>query len=330
MKITKIVSTLQSNEVPPKALFAETVFQQCFAAKSTETVLIVADEAKKKEALQLLFDAQSLSLDAKVLFFDGMTGNAQEPPAAITKAMAAADIVLLMTTYSLSHTQARKQANQQGARIASLPGATFAMLERALTVDGQALATLSEQLASALTAASTITITTPAGTNLTASLQGRAAVADTGQLQQPGAFGNLPAGEAFIAPLEDSVSGTLVIDASLADVELDSPVTVVLEQSKVTSITGGSAAKELLQQIAAAGNGANIVGEIGLGTNPKADPAGDILESEKALGTAHVALGNNVGFGGTNQAEFHSDGVMYQPTVTVDDRAIIENGVVCL
>jgi leucyl aminopeptidase (aminopeptidase T) len=51
-----------------------------------------------------------------------------------------------------------------------------------------------------------------------------------------------------------------------------------------------------------------------------------ILEDEKVAGTVHVALGNNVGMGGTVDVPIHLDGVIRRPTLRVDGQVVVDDG----
>jgi len=73
------------------------------------------------------------------------------------------------------------------------------------------------------------------------------------------------------------------------------------------------------------------IAELGIGTNDKASRPDNVLEAEKILGTIHIALGDNSGFGGSVSAPFHEDYVFYQPTLTTitangSERVIINAG----
>lgn len=57
------------------------------------------------------------------------------------------------------------------------------------------------------------------------------------------------------------------------------------------------------------------IAELGIGTNDKAKRPDNILESEKILGTVHVALGDNSSFGGEVRVPFHQDFVFFMPTL---------------
>jgi leucyl aminopeptidase (aminopeptidase T) len=59
------------------------------------------------------------------------------------------------------------------------------------------------------------------------------------------------------------------------------------------------------------------IAELGIGTNDRATRPDNILESEKILGTIHIALGDNSSFGGTVSTSFHQDFVLFKPTMTL-------------
>src|SRR5213076_2064622 len=110
----------------------------------------------------------------------------------------------------------RIRASSRGVRVAGMSSLDEAAFTAALPVDYTQLTETAQAVAAALTTANTSHITSRAGTELHLQLQGRRAHADSGDLLEPGAFGNLPASEAYIAPLEAASGGTLVIDGSLA------------------------------------------------------------------------------------------------------------------
>jgi leucyl aminopeptidase (aminopeptidase T) len=318
------------NQAQLKDTIAQTVFTQCFALQPDESVLIVMDAGKQRESDLFAELARRFTNKVTVLELTGMTENAQEPPEEVAEAMKQFDVALLVTTLSLSHTSARETATAAGTRIASLPGITLDMIERTLSSDYSEIAQRSDAVEKILSAGKRVEITSPAGTKLTLSIVGRTAIADAGQLAEPGSFSNLPAGEAFLAPVEGTTQGVLVIDGSIADIQFDSPVRVTIQDGKAISVEGEQAAKDLLTAMQEVGEGAFIVAELGIGTNPNAIVDSDILESEKVLGTCHIAFGNNAHFGGTNNVPFHTDGLVLKPTVLVDGKPLLEDGVLTI
>jgi leucyl aminopeptidase (aminopeptidase T) len=205
------------------------------------------------------------------------------------------------------------------------------ILENELSADYQAIADLTLALTEWLQGCESVHITTPLGTDLRLSVAGREWQSDTGVIRGQGVFGNLPAGEVYVAPREDSAEGVLVIDKSLPGFPLSEPVRLVFEKGRVTHIEGGEGAKHLKELIAEGerkenGEWSRVIGELGIGTNPKARLQGNLMTDEKVAGTIHVAIGRNILFGGENLAPIHEDGVVSQPTMWVDGELLIDGG----
>jgi leucyl aminopeptidase (aminopeptidase T) len=300
------------------------VVRDCLAVKEGEEVLVVCNPATQRMGELLRNEAAEAGGDAVLAVMSERASHAAEPPATVAEAMAAADVVLAPTIQSLSHTAARKRASDNGARCATLPGVTEAMLARVMSADMEALRLKGDAVADALNRASEAHITDTNGTDLRLDLSGREAIPDAGDLTERGAFGNLPCGEAFISPADGD--GTLVVDGSLAGIGLaDEPVVLVVEGGHLTSARGGQgmAFMELLTEH---GDDGTNIAELGIGTNEKAKLTGEILEDEKIMGTCHVAFGASAGIGGTVQVPVHLDCVVTKPTLELDGEAIVRDG----
>jgi leucyl aminopeptidase (aminopeptidase T) len=100
-------------------------------------------------------------------------------------------------------------------------------------------------------------------------------------------------------------------------------VTLRFERGRVTSIEGGRAADMLRELVEGAGQGADVVAELGIGLNHSLQPRGHVMLDEKAGGTAHVAIGRNTGiYGGDNEANIHVDCIFSGPELEVDGRPV--------
>jgi aminopeptidase len=225
------------------------------------------------------------------------------------------DVVIALSNYSTSHTKFRDLLTRIcGARYASMPLFEFSMLEGPMNVDWKALARISKGIAARLNRAAEAEISTPNGSKISFSVRGRKALADTGILTGKGAFGNLPAGEVFLAPVEGSAKGRLVLEWAPTRA-LSSPVTLVVRHGLVEEVAGKEEfAGELRKRLSEKEENRNIA-EFGIGTNNRAKRPDNILESEKILGTVHIALGDNSTFGGRVKTPMHQDFVFFRPTV---------------
>ncbi len=229
----------------------------------------------------------------------------------------AVDAIVALPFYSTSHTTFRSfLTGICGARYASMPIFEASMLEGAMNVEWKALARRTRLIAREVNKAVAIRITTPDGTDLALSKKGRRALADTGILTRAGSFGNLPAGEVYLAPLEGTAQGTLVLQWAPTR-ELASPITLSVRDGLVQSVRGDEPyALELEKKLSERRENRNIA-ELGIGTNEMATRPDNILETEKILGTVHIAFGDNSSFGGEVKTPFHQDFVFFRPTVVL-------------
>src|SRR3954453_361808 len=168
------------------------VIEDCLAVKAGEEVVVVCNPATQNLAERLRAGAEDAGAEAVLTVMAERSQHGEEPPDSVAAAMLEADVLLVPTVQSLSHTAARKAATDAGARAATLPGATEEMLARVMSADMEELRRRGNAVADILTAGSEARITSVNGSDLTLNIEGRTAIPDAGELTEPGAFGNLP------------------------------------------------------------------------------------------------------------------------------------------
>ena len=306
---------------------AKIVVEDCLGIKESEEVLIIMDERSRRVGNALFKAAKNLGAETVLIEMIERDTHGSEPPCIVAEAMKSADVVIAPTSKSLTHTRATLEATNKGARIASMPAITEEIMCRVIPVDYRAIEDRSKRLRDLLSQESRVRLTTLAGTDLTFSIAGRKAIADTGNLRERGARGNLPAGEVFIAPIEGETFGIAVIDGSMSSVGIiRTPIRMVVKEGYVTEINGGREANVLSTLLRDKGKKTRNIAELGIGTNEKATICEITLESEKTMGTVHVAIGDNSTFGGDISAPVHLDGVMKNPTLIIGDGTVIRDG----
>ncbi|HEX6456065.1 MAG TPA: aminopeptidase [Solirubrobacterales bacterium] len=304
----------------------KTVVRRCMGIQPGEDVLVVCNPVTEEIGALMRIEAQGEGADATLAVISERDSHAAEPPRAVAAAMAAADVVLAPTIQSISHTEARKLASEAGVRVGSLPGVTEEMLGRLMTSDLEEIRRRSWAIVTALNRASEARITCRHGSDLRIGLEGRMGIVDGGELGNRGAFGNLPCGEGFIAPVEGTGEGVLVVDGSIAGVGLlDTPTALTVREGHLVEATGPDGS-QLMELLTRHGEEGTNVAELGIGTNEEAVLTGNILEDEKILGTCHVAFGASAAIGGRVQVPVHLDCVVLEPTVEIDGEKILGNG----
>jgi leucyl aminopeptidase (aminopeptidase T) len=300
-----------------------TVVQRCLAIRAGEDVLVIGDPPSRALAEAMRDAAAACGADAVVALMDERATDGTEPPPPIAAALQACDVFLAPTTRSLSHTEARKAASDRGARGATLPGVTADMLARVMAVDFDALKRRTEAITALLDSSDSAHVTCPNGSDLTLDLGGRRGLPDFGDLTAPGAFGNLPAGEGFIAPR--GAEGRLAA-TSLAPLGISpAPVLLTVEDGRLTAAEG-PLGPEFIARLREHGPAGTNVAELGVGTNDAATLTGNVLEDEKILGTIHVAFGASAGIGGTVSVPIHLDVVVLDPTLEVGGTRVLDAG----
>jgi aminopeptidase len=313
-----------SSELHSASLIA---VRDCMGLEPGEQVLIVTDEPMRTIGYALRAAAVELGNEVLLIEMLPRRTNGEEPPEAVARLMKMADVVLCPTSKSLTHTEARRSASTAGVRVATLPGVTEEIMVRSMNADYMAIAERTERLCEMLSKTSLVRVRAPAGTDLSMPIKGRAPHASSGIFREKGQWGNLPTGEAYIAPLEGKSNGVLVVDGSMAGIGMvDEPIRIFVQDGYATEIEGGVAADRLRELLEPHGKDGRNVAEFGIGTNDKAILTGVILEDEKVMGTIHVAFGDNKSMGGSVRVGSHLDGLVKEPTVLLDDQKIMEGG----
>jgi len=224
-------------------------------------------------------------------------------------------VVVAVNEFSLSHTTYRKLCTEfLSMRFASMPLFQPFMFYTAMQADWKKVERRAKLVAELLTEAEEVRVLCPRGTDITFSTAGRSGIADTGRLCNPGDFGNLPAGEGFIAPVEGSAQGVLVT-AYAPTRALSKNTVFTVEGGKVVKVEGDEEFCSYITGILSREENAGNIAEFGVGVNERAKHRDNILEAEKILGTCHIAIGDNSAFGGKVKANIHIDLLVELPTV---------------
>ena len=303
---------------------ANVVLKKCMGVKKGEKVLIITDSKERKVADIFLKISPKLKIRMALIEIPIGKVHGEEPPKWAAEEMLKYDVILLITTKSLSHTKARKNACKKGARIASMPTINKEVMGRALDIDYGKLRERNRKLMWVLTKGKIVKIITKKGTDLVMNIKGRKCFDDNGIYNKKGSFGNLPSGEIAIAPIEGKTNGIYIVDASFAGIgKLKKPLKIKAKDGYAVEIKGEKAKR--LEKHLKIKKYRNIA-EFGIGTNPKAKISGCVLEDEKSIGTVHIALGDNISLGGKVNVPLHLDGVISKPTVFIDNKIIMKEG----
>ncbi|MFH1847199.1 MAG: aminopeptidase [Candidatus Omnitrophota bacterium] len=301
------------------------IFNGSLKLQPKESCLIVTDTVKEPMARAFYEYASQITPWARVMVMAPTGEHAAEPPEDIAHAMRHHNVQVLVTEKSLTHTKARREATERGARIATMPSITEEIANRCLDIDYAALKNESKRLYELLKNVSKVQVTTGLGTDMVFTPGSSEFFGKEGGVYDfPGAYGNLPEGEISFAPEE--CEGIYVVDASFPDLGLlKSPLIFKVKQGVVFEITGVRS-DDIKRRLDNIGPKAYKVAELGIGLNPNAQVTGNVLEDEKVIGTVHIAVGNNLSYGRDNDVPLHLDGVITKPDIYVDGNKLMHKG----
>ncbi len=299
----------------------------CLNIRKGEKFLIITDINKLSIAWALFDAAEETGANVQLVRIPIAGTHGTEPPDPLPEYMKKFDAIIAPMTMSISHTTARREACEAGVRAATmLPGILEETFTRSMNADYETIDELGKKLISHLDKAKQVKITSTAGTDISFEITGRKLINDNGLIINPGDFGNLPAGEVFLAPVEGSGNGVLVVDGSMAGIGItEEPLTITFKNGYAIKYEGYKA-DQLMKLLEPHGKDANNLAEFGIGTNHEAILCGSILEDEKVKGTIHLAIGNNESMGGSVSVKSHLDGIIKHPSFWLDDKQLMKDG----
>ncbi len=306
---------------------AQAITNRALDIRKDEAVLIIADEPYLDLARLLFTAAERKSRHTHLLQLSQPYIHKHALCPAVERLMQEMNVVLVLTSESITHTASHREACRRGARFITMPAITNETFARIADMDIARIGRLSRKIADILTIAKVIEITAPNGTRLRIGAESARGFANTGEATRPGSFSNMPAGEASLAPAASGTEGEAIVDSGMG-VQHDDRDRLILtiREGRCVRIAGGDPALRLRRRLAQHGPEARMIAKFGIGTNDASRLSGCALEDETVLGNIHLALGNNLTFGGTNDVPIHLDAVVYKANVVIDGRRIIDGG----
>lgn len=306
--------------------------------KPGDRVFVMTDTAMEPALWAALSDAaRALGMEPVVGIMEPRAAHATDPVGALREAAldAGNDLVIYLTSTAMAHAPITDELLESGRRFILMEELTTAMLDP----DGPAGADyfeidkLGQALAKYFTEGSEVHVTCPNGTDLRASIVGRPGRSISGipLVMHPSGGGGcaFPDGECHVCPVEGTGQGKIVFDLTAHNVgAIKEPITVTVVDGFATAIEGGREAEIWRELLATHGdpNSFNCPAEISIGLNPKVRPMGSMRTDKKMYATSHIGLGDTLALGGTCKANLRIEGVISQPTISVDGVVLTRGG----
>ena len=300
---------------------------QSLRMKRGERFLLVTDRQKMRIAEALAYWAKKSGVEVTTYLMTETIRPIDAPTAIFKEMMAMADVTMYLLDARAPEKPFRGYMVANGAkrgRICMMPGITVDMMERLVNIDFAVMDRLTKKVIRTLAGNPEVRVTNGLGTDISFSVKGRKWENDNGDIGATGTHGNLPAGECYTCPVEDTFTGRVVF--SLIDDKIGRGE-MIFRKGKLVSFKG-KGISEIMKGI---GNDptSRAIGEFGIGTNRGAKICKNMLEAEKAFGTVHFAIGDSYGLG-ANKSRFHFDALVAKATLTAGEKTIIRNGVFLL
>lgn len=308
------------------------LLEVCGGLQAGETVAIVTDMNKIAFANLMAGGAAALGAEPTIAVIPQRSVDGDEPTELASQLMSAADLVVLAPSYSLAHAQATRTALQGGSRVISIPDVTEVLLSRGgLYADFHAIQPICERLAAVFGAGKQLRATAPGGTDISVSIANRPGNSHHCIADKPGMFTAVPNIEANVSPEEGSGIGRIVFDGSIPNFKigvLAEPVVLDVRDGRIVKVSGGWQAR-MLERLWERQNDPAVynLAQVAVGLNPECQlVTGQLTNDHGVLGTMHFGIGTSTNLGGRVKAPMHMDGILWSPTITVDERVIMRDG----
>lgn len=319
---------------------ARLIVEHCMAVKPGDKVLIIADHEHMMNAEALAGAAFAVSAYPLIVNVTHHVNSAlasmevpMEPPAHLAEAMIHSDEIIITTNLEwanrFAHVNPVRASVERGVKIASVEEG---MESWDLTLqDIDEITHKAEKIIHAMEGAKWVRVTSPGGTDVKISIEGRPPLKVV-PVKEPGVMmGPIPLwGEVAYAAVENKTEGRIVIDGIMLGVgvygSLNQSIEWIVRGGRAVEIKGAGEAERLRNVIQASDENGNVVAEFAIGTSHK-EKFGS--PSEKGMmGTVHFALGDNFHCypGGQCLSKLHLDGSVRNVAIEVDEKMIMKDG----
>lgn len=313
------------------------VVDELLATRAGEKVLIVTDRAGQAENGDIIRQIadRCRACGAETLLVemnDNPKPGAEYLPEAVARMMPGQDILISLTRTTSAPLPHHKVPiglirSGQARGVFMVKRSRADLLDvSVLDADYPAMSRVADYWQQAFHTGRTVRLTTPKGTDLTASIDGQPSHRSN-FAHAAGRMSPVNWGEVYQGPVVGTTNGRAVIDGPILGFGWpESPVILDIKDGLCTAVSGDPAvAGPLWKLISETENGANIA-EIALGINAKANEP-SCNNFKKGLGRAHIAVGNGLVYNQDVNSDIHVDFIMLDPTIEIDGQVIVRHGV---
>lgn len=307
--------------------FADISVNQLVRPGKDEPFLIIADPKNDLNLAEALLSAGIRSgADTQLIVKNWYAeGTVSKPGPILSNAILSSRYVLALCG-GIVRAPAMIEARGKGTRLLStvVEGIEDYVVKALINVNIEAMIRNAELCARIWDKTNECRVTSSQGTDVTFTLAPRKSIIGDGALSEDGEVDFYPGAQVSIAPLEETINGTIVIDASdSVQGVVNSPYSFTMVNGVITEVKGGKEA-DVMRNWLATRNDPTIykLCHFSIGLNSQAGISGNMIEDERMLAAIDFGFGyQDPKFGGTvGLSPYHMDIMLANPSVYLDGK----------
>ncbi len=300
--------------------------------KEGDEVVVYADTGKPPSVVQSFFAAAlGLGVEPILSVFPQRRIMLQEPTQSALELMKASTMVVDCATDAWLYTKGLNAILDTGGRVLQVLAEEASI---AKMTPNESQVRRAEAAASMFDQANKVRITSEAGTDIVADCRGRPGWGQDGVVRKPGDWDSAATAIYAVAPLEDRMDGTMVLEPGdfvwtfPEPMHLHERIKLTVDGGRLVKVEGSNQALRLERWLHAFNDpNSYVIAHTGFGGDPRAS-LDRAQEVESIEGGINIAFGGNLfrGLGGKTRAKSHVDIVVMHQSMHLDGKLVVEDG----
>ena len=315
------------------AAFAEAVVSRLVRPEPGDPFLIITDTANDVTLGEACLAAGlRAGADAQLVVKPRLRrGVASRPGPVLSDAIRASRFILEFCG-GIVRAEATVEARENGTRVLStyVKGIEEYAIRALLDVDYEAMIRNAVRVAELWDQTDRCRVTSSEGTDISFSLGSRKSVVGDGALSEDGEVDFFPGAQVSIAPVEETINGVIVVDASdSVQGIVREPYSLIMKEGVIDQIEGGSEAQAMREWLRSREDDTIYhLCHFTIGLNPEAGISGNMIEDERKLTAVDFGFGyQDPSFEGTvGYSPYHMDVMLGSPEIYIDGELMSGDG----
>lgn len=311
--------------------FAEATVRRLVRPEKGDPFLIITDTHNDIGVAEACLAAgMRAGADVQLMIKPRLPAGAPSFPGPILSDAIRASKLILEFCGGIVRAPATLEAREKGARLLSttLRGIENYAVRGLLDVDYEAMIRDAKRVADLWDNTRVCRVTSPQGTDVSFALSPRKSLVGDGALTEDGEVDFFPGAQVSTAPVEETINGTIVVDAVDSNGMIDTPYALTLKDGVIINLEGGREA-EILRSWLESCKDEKVyrLCHFCVGLNPQAKVVLNPIENERVMAAVDFGFGyQDPKFGGTiGFSPFHWDALLATPSIFLDGKQMSGN-----